>query len=64
VIAGVPAVCNGPQPGYYATAVGLSTSTASRAFATTEAGTIFYTTTPLAAPTLATITGGTATPIQ
>jgi len=64
VILGVPAACNGPQPGYYASATGLSTSTASRAFATNEAGTIFYTTTPLAAPTAAAILAGTATPIQ
>ena len=64
VIAGVPASCNGPQPNYYASATALSTSTGSRAFSTTEAGTIFYTTTPLAPPTLAAITAGTATPIQ
>jgi len=63
-ILGVPAVCGAPTPNYYASAVGLSTSTASRAFATTEAGTIFYTTTPLTAPTAAAITAGTATPIQ
>ena len=64
VITGVPASCNGPQPNYYASAVALSTSTGSRAFATTEAGTIFYTTTPTVAPTSAAITAGTATPIQ
>ena len=65
-LTGVPAACNGPQPQYSASATGLSTSTASRAFATTESGTIFYTTTPLTPPTVAAMTSNppTATPIQ
>ena len=64
VIAGMPASCAGPTPNYYASATALSTSTGSRAFATTESGTIFFTTTPLAPPTAAAIAAGTATPIQ
>jgi prepilin-type N-terminal cleavage/methylation domain-containing protein len=65
-IAGAPAACGatGPWANYYATAKGLSTSTASRAFGTTEAGTIFYTTTYNTPPTQANMNAGTGTPIQ
>jgi len=63
-IVGGPASCTGPMSNYYASATGLSTSTASRAFATNEAGTIFYTATPLTPPTQAVVTAGTGTPIQ
>ena len=60
----LPAGCTGTGANYYASAVALSTSTGSRAFATGEAGTIFYTTTPLTAPTAAVVLAGTGTPIQ
>jgi type IV pilus assembly protein PilA len=60
----LPAGCTGTGATYYASAVALSTSTGSRAFATGESGTIFYTSTPLTAPTAAVVTAGTGTPIQ
>ena len=63
-MASLPAGCTATGANYYASAVALSTSTGSRAFATGEAGTIFYTTTPLVAPTAAVVTAGTGTPIQ
>jgi type IV pilus assembly protein PilA len=56
--------CTGTWSNYYATATALSTSTGSRAFATNEAGTIFYTTTPLTPPTSGVVAAGTGTPIQ
>jgi type IV pilus assembly protein PilA len=59
-----PASCGAPTTNYYASAEPLSFgSTGTRSFATTEQGTIFYTSTA-AAPTAATITAGTATAIQ
>ena len=60
----LPAGCTGTGANYYASGVALSTSTGSRAFATGESGTIFYTTTPLTAPTAAVVAAGTGTPIQ
>ena len=63
-MASLPAGCTGTGSNYYASATGLSTSTASRAFATGEAGTIYYTSTPLAPPTAMVVLAGTGTPIQ
>ena len=60
----LPTGCTGTSANYYASAVALSTSTGSRAFATGETGTIFYTSTPLTAPTAAVVLAGTGTPIQ
>jgi len=45
-----PAACTTPTSNFYATAIPLSASTGSRNFATYEAGTIFYTPYPGAAP--------------
>jgi prepilin-type N-terminal cleavage/methylation domain-containing protein len=59
-----PAGCGAPTTNYYSSAQPLSFgSTGTRSFASTEQGTIFYTSTA-AAPTQAAITAGTATPIQ
>ncbi len=55
--------CTVAGTNYYSTAEPLSASTGSRAFATTEAGTIFFAS-GIVAPTSAAITAGTATPIQ
>jgi hypothetical protein len=56
--------CGAPTTNYYSSAIPLAFgSTGTRSFASTEQGTIFYTTTA-AAPTAAAITAGTATPIQ
>ncbi len=41
VVAGQPAVCNSPVTNYYASATPLSTSTGTRSFASSEAGTIY-----------------------
>ena len=45
-----PAGCTGPVTNYYATGIPLSSSTGSRNFATSEAGTIYYSVFPGAAP--------------
>ena len=45
-----PAGCTAPTTNYYATAIPLSSSTGSRNFATSEAGTIYYSVFPGAAP--------------
>ena len=45
-----PTGCTGPVANYYATAIALSTSTGSRDFATSEAGTIYYDTVAAGAP--------------
>jgi prepilin-type N-terminal cleavage/methylation domain-containing protein len=55
--------CTVAGTNYFATAEPLSASTGSRAFSTTEAGTIFFAA-GTTAPTAAAITAGTATPIQ
>jgi type IV pilus assembly protein PilA len=60
----LPMGCTATGANYYATATGLSTSTASRAFATGEAGTIYYTNTIATPPTQMQVANGTGTPIQ
>ncbi len=55
--------CKTAGTNYFSTAEPLSASTGSRAFSTTEAGTIFFAA-GTTAPTAAAITAGTATPIQ
>ena len=45
-----PTGCTGPVTNYYATAIALSSSTGSRDFATSEAGTIYYDTQAAGAP--------------
>jgi type IV pilus assembly protein PilA len=55
--------CTAAGVTYFATGTPLGAATGSRAFSTTESGTIFFAA-GLVAPTAAAITAGTATPIQ
>ena len=59
-----PAACGAPTTNYYSTAVPLSASTGSRNFATSEAGTIFYSTLPAGPPADSPLGAVGQTPIQ
>jgi type IV pilus assembly protein PilA len=63
LVAGTPAACAAPVTNYLATAVPLSTSTGTRAFATDEQGSIWQDTTG-AAPAQPFTVSATVTPIQ